>query len=113
MLAPHAPLRRDPSALGRLLSKWMLGTALLLAAFSHGAEAAVAAHEIHSLPGWDHALPSRQYSGFINAEAGAPTPGHERRLHYVLVLAENNPEFIEWPGHQNAAPLPRRDSAPL
>jgi hypothetical protein len=22
-------------------------------------------------------------------------------------------QFIEWPGHQNAAPLPRRDSAPL
>ena len=54
-------------------------------------DAAVPAHEILALPGWDHALPSRQYSGFINAEAGAPTPGHEHRLHYVLVLAENNP----------------------
>ena len=67
--------------------KMLLGTVLI----SRGADATVPAHEVLSLPGWDHALPSRQYSGFLNAELGAPTPGHEHRLHYVIVLAENSP----------------------
>ena len=50
----------------------------------------IAAHAVSSLPGWDHPLPSRQFSGFISAEE-SPTPGHERYLHYVFVEAENDP----------------------
>lgn len=37
--------------------------------------------EIKSLPGWDAALPSRQFSGFLNASDTS-------RLHYWLVLAD-------------------------
>ena len=55
------------------------------------ATAAVDADEITALPGWDHELPSKQYSGFLSAEE-TPTPGHERKLHYVFVEAENSPE---------------------
>ena len=56
------------------------------------AEAAIAEHEVESLPGWDYALPSKQYSGFISAQDPATVvPGKERFLHYILVLAENNP----------------------
>ena len=63
-----------------------------LVALPIGAHGAIAEHEVFSLPGWDYALPSRQYSGFISAEAGTPTAGHERRLHYILVLAVNDPQ---------------------
>ena len=56
-----------------------------------GARAEVAEHRVASLPGWDHELPSKQYSGFLPAEE-TPTPGHERKLHYVFVEAENSPE---------------------
>ena len=56
-----------------------------------GARAEVAEHRVASLPGWDHELPSKQYSGFLSAEE-TPTPGHERKLHYVFVEAENSPE---------------------
>ena len=63
-----------------------------LAASASLAEAAIAAHEVTSLPGWDYALPSKQYSGFISAQDPATVvPGKERYLHYIFVEAENNP----------------------
>lgn len=54
----------------------------LLPAYTY---AAYAPDEILSLPGWPGALPSKQYSGYLN---GSPTT----RLHYWLVESESNPE---------------------
>lgn len=48
------------------------------------AAGAYAPDEILSLPGWDGALPSRQYSGYLNVST--------TRLHYWFVEAETNPE---------------------
>lgn len=46
--------------------------------------AAVPADEVTSLPGWNGALSSKQYSGYL------PIPG-EKYLHYWLVESENDP----------------------
>ena len=43
---------------------------------------APAADEIASLPGWDAPLPSRQYSGYLDASQG-------RHIHYWFVRAES------------------------
>jgi len=40
---------------------------------------------INTLPGWDGALPTKQYSGYLNVSA-------TKRLHYWLVTSENNPD---------------------
>lgn len=50
-------------------------------AVAHGANVA---DEIVSLPGWSDALPSKQYSGYLNASDTS-------HLHYWLVLSESNP----------------------
>ena len=96
MLQPHAEMQPEPTRLGRVLRRMLSGGPLLglvaaLAVLPSGAHGAIAEHEILQLPGWDHALPSRQYSGFVSAEETS-TPGHERYLHYVFVEAENSPE---------------------
>ena len=52
--------------------------ALLLAASAH---AAVDADRIVKLPGWEKALPSPQYSGFLDAGGG-------KHLHYWLAQSE-------------------------
>eukprot|EP01046_Picozoa_sp_COSAG06_P026224 COSAG06_NODE_2247_length_7259_cov_24.660506_2_plen_206_part_00 len=65
---------------------------LLLGASCVSVEAAIAAHRVTALPGWDYALPSAQFSGFISAQDPATVvPGKERYLHYVFVEAENSP----------------------
>ena len=45
---------------------------------------APAEHEVHSLPGWTGALPSKHYSGLVNV-------GNGRSLHYYLQLSEGDP----------------------
>lgn len=50
------------------------------------ASAAYAPDEITSLPGWTGALPSKQYSGYLNVSS---TP--ETHLHYWLVESESDP----------------------
>jgi carboxypeptidase C (cathepsin A) len=47
------------------------------------ARAAYAPDEITSLPGWTGALPSKQYSGYLNVSS--------THLHYWLVESENDP----------------------
>jgi len=42
-----------------------------------------------------------------------PVRGYGTIFSAIGVKAWVHGQFIEWPGHQNAAPLPRRDSAPL
>ena len=51
----------------------------------HGAEAAIAAHEVHSLPGHAGPLASRHFSGFIPTADG-------RFTHYWLIESENDPK---------------------
>ena len=45
--------------------------------------AAINRDEITKLPGWDHPLPSKQYSGYLQVGTS--------NLHYWFVLSENNP----------------------
>ena len=52
--------------------------------FLGSASALVAKDEIKSLPGWDAALPSKQYSGYLDV-------GAAKHLHYWLIEAENAP----------------------
>jgi carboxypeptidase C (cathepsin A) len=59
---------------------------IFLAAFVGAAglaNAAYAPDEITSLPGWTGALPSKQYSGYLNVSS--------THLHYWLVESENDP----------------------
>ena len=42
--------------------------------------------EVTSLPGWEKALPSKHYSGFLTVDAS-----HGRALHYYFVEAHENP----------------------
>jgi carboxypeptidase C (cathepsin A) len=96
MMQPHAPMQLDPTLLGRALRRWLgvgpvLSLIVMLVMLPRDTDGAIAEHEINALPGWDHPLPSRQYSGFISAE-DVTTPGHEKFLHYVFVEAENSPE---------------------
>lgn len=51
------------------------------------AQAAVDADEIHSLPGWDGALPSRQWSGYFPVG-----PKKDRFIHYWVVSSERDPK---------------------
>ena len=44
--------------------------------------------EVHSLPGWSGALPSRHFSGYLPVGAASGVPGH---IHYWLVLSERAP----------------------
>ena len=63
------------------------------ALLQQAALAAIPEHEVHTIPGWDFDLPSKQYSGFISAQDPAsPNPGRERFLHYIFVEAEHSPE---------------------
>ena len=56
---------------------------VLCAFYAFLALAAVKQDEITHLPGWNQALPSRQYSGYLQVG--------ESFLHYWLVLSESNP----------------------
>lgn len=56
-------------------------TALSLVALAHGE---VPADEIKALPGWDEALPSRQFSGYLKVGA--------KHMHYWLVESETTPQ---------------------
>ena len=47
-----------------------------------GANAQPVADEVHALPGWTGALPSKWYSGFLDV-------GSSKRLHYVFIEAES------------------------
>ncbi len=58
----------------------MIKSAIIASAFM-GALAAVPEHEITSLPGWSGALPSKQYSGYLDIPGG-------KHLHYWLVTAD-------------------------
>ena len=62
----------------------MFKLATLVAVFGCVARAAVPADEILSLPGWDGALPTKQYSGYLSIEGGS-------NLHYWFVEARTNP----------------------
>ena len=46
------------------------------------AECAIENHEVLSLPGWNDAFPSRQWSGFLAA-------GSKKKYHYWLVESES------------------------
>ena len=58
--------------------------AALLASAARSAHGAVAADEVTALPGWDGALPSRQFSGFLPV-------GDGKHFHYWLVESERAP----------------------
>jgi len=53
------------------------------------ASAAPAADEVTSLPGWDGALKSKMYSGFVNVSA---TMGQDMLVHYLYFEAESDPD---------------------
>ena len=65
----------------------MLSLTVALAALS----APPTRHEVTSLPGYDKQLPSKMFSGFV--DAGVPPSGvGEMYFHYIMFEAENNPE---------------------
>ena len=63
----------------------MLRTAIAFASMIAAARALPAADEITALPGWTGALPSRQFSGYLDA---SPT----KHLHYWMSFSEGAPE---------------------
>lgn len=56
-------------------------------ALAASANAAIASDEITSLPLWRGALPSKQYSGFIEVDSA-----NHRNLHYWFVESESDPQ---------------------
>lgn len=60
---------------------------ILLCRFAWGA---VSGDEVQSLPGWDHPLPSKMYSGFI--ECGTSPIFDKMFMHYMFIESEGNPE---------------------
>lgn len=61
----------------------MIGLVAFASAFAIS-QAANAVDEVLSLPGWSGELPSKQYSGYLNASETS-------HLHYWLVMSESNP----------------------
>jgi len=57
----------------------------MLALTALGALAAVPQDEVTALPGWDKALPSKHYSGYLNIDEA-----NGRALHYYFVEAHND-----------------------
>ena len=53
--------------------------------FAGSADAAVSADEIIKLPGWDGKLPSKHFSGYLDAHQGT------KHMHYYLQLSEGDP----------------------
>ena len=52
------------------------------------AAAQPAGHEVTSLPGWPHKLPSKHYSGYLPVGTTSGVPGH---IHYWFIESENDP----------------------
>lgn len=63
----------------------MIFSFVTLVAYLATSFAAYAPDQITSLPGWTGALPSKQYSGYLNVSNG------DSHLHYWLVESEKNP----------------------
>ena len=61
---------------------WLI---VLVAVHLRSLLAFVAEEQILSLPGWTGALPSRQFSGYLNAALG------DKHLHYWFVESETDP----------------------
>lgn len=64
--------------------RWALVAALMILQLPELTTAAPATDEITSLPGWDGPLPSKQYSGYVDASK-------TKHLHYWFVEATTNP----------------------
>lgn len=64
-------------------------TAALLTALPMLAVAQPPGHEVTSLPGWHHELPSKHYSGYLPVGNTSGVPGH---IHYWFIESENDPE---------------------
>ena len=64
----------------------LLGTATTI--ITHTTAAERAADEIKELPGWAGPLPSRQFSGMVNASEWS---GQMHQQHYWLVESESDP----------------------
>ena len=60
----------------------------MLISFVAAVLAPIADHEIKSLPGWEGALPSRHYSGYLPVGRTSSKPGY---IHYWLILSEHAP----------------------
>lgn len=70
----------------------MLRSALPFLALAWGASAAPAADLVSSLPGWDGALPSKIYSGFLDAGSDEQSGvTYNAKMWYMLVEAEEEP----------------------
>ena len=71
----------------------MLRLGLLIAAVSFNlSESAPAEHLIDALPGWNHPLPSRTYSGYVDAGKSCQQDQcYTMHEHYVFVESENSP----------------------
>lgn len=73
-----------------MMMRRLLGAMTLLA----GANAAIDKDEIKSLPGWDGALPSRHWSGYLEvpgSKGGVDGEG-KKFYHYWFVESEGNPK---------------------
>jgi hypothetical protein len=68
-----------------MATRRLLPPFLALSSLSLSAQAAVAADEVTSLPGWTGPLPSRHYSGYLEARNGT------HHIHYYLTLSEGDP----------------------
>ena len=63
---------------------------LAAACLARGAEAAVSADEVKALPGWDGALPSKHYSGYLDVGLTSSGP-KDIHIHYWLSESEGSP----------------------
>eukprot|EP01052_Picozoa_sp_SAG31_P028865 SAG31_NODE_2823_length_5038_cov_3.257340_2_plen_226_part_00 len=84
---PRGTLDHALMQLVAVLVAWICGA--VLCAARREVHAARAADEITRLPGWDGALPSRQYSGMVDAKAWG---GQMHQQHYWLVESERDPQ---------------------
>ncbi|EGD79146.1 hypothetical protein PTSG_12946 [Salpingoeca rosetta] len=65
--------------------RFVLATALVLALVAATCNAAITKDQVTSLPGWDKALPSKHYSGYL------PVGNGKGFLHYWFIESEKNP----------------------
>ena len=83
----HSPLSTAPPERAKhtqvMAPAW--ASAGLVPLLSTAAWAAVSHDEIKSLPGWDGPLPTKHYSGYLDAAKGT------KHMHYYLQLSEGNP----------------------
>ena len=68
----------------------MLGQLAFILLLAHSIHGAPLNDMVHSLPGWPHPLPSKWYSGYIDATPPNEPP-NSIHMHYIFIESEGRP----------------------